>query len=314
MPPMIRGTSAAGCEPAAARKPDWLRVRVPGGDRYRRVRDAVRGAGLHTVCEEARCPNAAECWEAGTATFLILGDTCTRGCTFCAVTRGDPAGSLDLAEAERVAEAARAMGLDYAVVTSVTRDDLPDGGAAAFAATVRRLRSLEPSPLVEVLIPDFTGAALDAVLQARPDVLAHNVEVVERLTPLLRHGRFGYRRSLQVLDEARQGEGGAVLTKSSILLGLGETRDEVLQTMEDLRGVGVEILVLGQYLQPTRDHAAVREFLHPDVFLDLAREGRRRGFGHVAAGPLVRTSYRAAEAYVQRRLASEAPGETSRAR
>jgi len=275
---------------------------VPGGARYREVRDTVRTGSLHTVCEEARCPNAAECWESGTATFLILGDTCTRGCAFCAVARGDPAGTVDEAEAARVAEAVRAMGLSYAVVTSVSRDDLPDGGASAFAATVRRLRSLTPPPLVELLIPDYTGKSLEAVLAAKPDVLAHNVEVVERLTPLLRHGRFGYHRSLQVLDEARRGSDAAI-TKSSILLGLGETRDEVVRTMADLLAVGVEILVLGQYLQPTRDHAPVQEYVRPDTFLGLALDGRRLGFGHVAAGPLVRTSYRAAEAYVQRRRA-----------
>jgi lipoic acid synthetase len=205
-----------------------------------------------------------------------------------------------------VAAAVRRLGLDYAVVTSVTRDDLPDGGAAAFAATVERLRALDPAPLVEVLIPDYRGAPLDAVLAAAPHVLAHNVEVVERLTPLLRHPRFGYRRSLQVLAEAGERAPG-VLTKSSILLGLGESRDEVVRTMEDLRRAGVEILALGQYLQPTRAHAPVAEFLAPEVFAGLADEGRRMGFGYVAAGPLVRTSYRAAEAYARRRALGEAP-------
>ncbi|MDW7712317.1 MAG: lipoyl synthase [Deferrisomatales bacterium] len=281
------------------RKPEWLKVRVPGGERYRAVRETLREGGLHTVCEEARCPNAAECWESGTATFLLLGETCTRGCGFCAVHRGDPGGALDPGEPSQVATAARRMGLSYAVLTSVTRDDLPDGGASVFAAAVARLKALVPPPLVEVLVPDYSNGPLAAVLTAGPDVLAHNVEVVERLTPDLRHGRFAYRRSLAVLQEART-LSRAVLTKSSLLLGLGETRDEVLRTMEDLRTAGVEILVLGQYLQPTRSHAAVRAFVPPEAFEALAEEGRRMGFGYVAAAPLARTSYRAAEAYVQR--------------
>lgn len=294
------------------RKPPWLAVRMPGGERYRRVRAALEAGRLHTVCEEARCPNAAECWEAGTATFLILGDTCTRGCAFCAVTRGESASAPGDAEEEagRVAAAVHRLGLDYAVVTSVTRDDLPDGGASAFAAVVRRLRALDPAPLVEVLIPDYTGAPLNTVLAAAPRVLAHNVEVVERLTPVLRHPRFGYRRSLQVLAEAQERASG-VLTKSSILLGLGERREEVLQTMEDLRRAGVEILVLGQYLQPTRAHAPVAEYLAPEVFAGLAEEARRMGFGTVAAGPLVRTSYRAAEAYARGRAPGESPSPPS---
>ena len=295
------------------RKPNWLRVRFPGGDRYQGVRAAVRAGGLHTVCEEARCPNAAECWESGTATFLILGDTCTRGCGFCAVTRGEPCGTVDGEEPARVADAARRMALDYAVVTSVTRDDLPDGGAAIFADTVRQLRSRQPPPLVELLIPDYTGENLRTVLAAAPDVLAHNVEVVERLTPLLRHARFSYRHSLDVLDQARR-EAPGVITKSSILLGLGESQDEVRQAMGDLRAVGVEILVLGQYLQPTPSHAPVREYVHPDTFAGLAQEGQRMGFGYVAAGPLVRTSYRAAEAYVQRRQGHRGTGRTVPAR
>lgn len=308
-PPGAQGIPDPARRPGGgSRKPPWLAVRMPGGERYRQVRGALAAGGLHTVCEEARCPNAAQCWEAGTATFLILGDVCTRGCAFCAVSRGKPAGdSADAqGEAVRVAGAVARLGLDYAVVTSVTRDDLPDGGASAFAATVAHLRALAPAPLVEVLIPDYTGPALDTVLAAAPHVLAHNVEVVERLTARLRHPRFGYRRSLQVLSEARE-RAPAVLTKSSILLGLGETRDEVIQTMVDLRRAGVEILALGQYLQPTRAHAPVVEYLTPEVFAALAEEGRRMGFGYVAAGPLVRTSYRAAEAYARRRAVGGPP-------
>ncbi|GAB4286350.1 MAG: lipoyl synthase [Deferrisomatales bacterium] len=285
-------------EPARTPKPSWLKVRFPEGERYRAVRDAVSCRGLHTVCREARCPNVAECWGSGTATFLILGDVCTRGCRFCAVTRGDPAGALPSDEPARVAAAARTMGLDYVVVTSVTRDDLPDGGAAVFAETVRAVQALTPPPLVELLIPDLLGGALDTVVDAGPDVLAHNVEVVERLTPALRHGRFAYRRSLEVLEQAKARDP-ALVTKSSILLGLGEAEEEILTTMEDLRRVGVSLLVLGQYLQPTRDHAPVHEYVPPERFDALADTGRAMGFDFVAAGPLVRTSYRAAEAYVR---------------
>ena len=284
----------------STRKPEWLKIRIPGGQRYNRIRRTLKARGLHTVCEEARCPNLGECWEAGTATFMILGDTCTRGCRFCAVQRGDPEGRVDPEEPARVAAAAREMGLDYTVVTSVSRDDLPDGGAGQFAATVRALKEALPGSRVELLIPDYLGGDLDSVLAARPDVLAHNIEVVERLTPLLRHRRTSYRRSLEVLALAR---GEEVLTKSSILLGLGEVPAEVEQALADLRGVGVDILVLGQYLQPTRRHAPVAEFVHPDRFQELAARGRELGFGYVAAGPLVRTSYRAAEAYAHHRQA-----------
>ena len=289
-------------------KPSWLKVPLPGGERYRRVKRAVERGGLHTVCSEAQCPNRGECWNAGTATFLILGDTCTRGCRFCAVTRGDPAGAADAGEPARVARGAEQMGLDYAVVTSVTRDDLADGGASIFADTVRALRALDPAPRVEVLIPDYTGEALRAVIDAGPVVLAHNVEVVERLSASMRHPRFDYRRSLEVLERA--GEAGAprgLLTKSSILLGLGETRRELLATMRDLRRAGVAILVLGQYLRPTRDHAEVAEYVPPERFDELAALGGELGFDFVAASPLARTSYRAAEAYVRRRVAAERP-------
>lgn len=280
-------------------KPDWLKVRLPGGERFRDVRRVVAGHGLHTVCEEARCPNVGECWGAGTATFMILGDTCTRGCRFCAVNRGDPEGALDAAEPDRVARAARVMGLDYAVVTSVTRDDLPDGGASVFAATVRALKALDPAPLVELLIPDYLGASLDALLAARPDVLAHNIEVVERLTGPMRHPNFRYRRSLEVLAQTRA-RAPDLITKSSVMLGLGETDEEIRRAMAELLGVGTRILVLGQYLRPSRSHAPVREYVHPERFQELADAGRRMGFDFVAAGPLVRTSYRAAEAYVAR--------------
>ncbi|MBW2277603.1 MAG: lipoyl synthase [Deltaproteobacteria bacterium] len=280
------------------RKPDWLKVKIPAGERYRRVRGAVRGMELHTVCQEARCPNVGECWEHGTATFLILGVTCTRGCRFCAVSRGDPGGAVDRDEPGRVATAALQMELDYVVITSVTRDDLTDGGASVFADSVAAIKALDPAPLVELLIPDLRGSDLEAVLDARPDVLAHNIEVVEHLTQTLRHARFDYRRSLSVLEQAAAR--GEAITKSSIMVGLGETAKDVISAMRDLRGVGVRILVLGQYLQPTRAHAEVVQFVPPEQFDAWADQGREMGFEFVAAGPLVRTSYRAAEAYSKR--------------
>lgn len=284
--------------PRVSKKPSWLKVSLPGGERYRHVKRAVEDGGLHTVCREARCPNVGECWESGTATFMILGDTCTRGCRFCAVTRGDPEGRVDRGEPARVARAASRMGLDYAVVTSVTRDDLPDGGATVFADTVRELKALDPAPMVELLTPDYLDADLAVVLDSGPAVFAHNVEVVERLCPSMRHGRFTYARSLECLASAAA-KGGSIV-KSSIMLGLGETDEEVRRTMSDLRSAGVEILVLGQYLQPTRDHAGVVEYVPPERFDEWAREGEGMGFDYVASGPLVRTSYRAAEAYVKK--------------
>ncbi len=279
------------------RKPDWLRVGIPKGDRYRMVKRAVASGGLHTVCQEARCPNVGECWESGTATFMILGDTCTRGCGFCAVTRGDPAGMVDGEEPGRVAGAALQMGLDYVVVTSVTRDDLKDGGAGIFAGTVKALRALDPPPLVELLTPDYTGADLATVLDSGPDVFAHNVEVVERLSARMRHHRFDYRRSLDCLAEAAR-HGGSTI-KSSIMLGLGESEEEVRTSMGDLLSVGVSILVIGQYLRPTMEHAEVVEYVEPGRFEQWALLGEEMGFSYVAAGPLVRTSYRAAEAFVK---------------
>jgi lipoic acid synthetase len=282
------------------RKPDWLKMRLPGGEGYRAVRKALTAGGLHTVCESARCPNRGECWAEGTATFLILGSVCTRGCGFCSVDRGAPGGVVDEGEPARVAEAVAAMGLRYAVVTSVTRDDLPDGGASVFAATVRAIRALDPPVLAEVLVPDYLDGDLATVLDSNPEVVAHNVEVVERLTPALRHGRFSYRRSLRTLEQARATRADG-LVKSSILLGLGETEEEIEATMRDLRSVGVDVLVLGQYLRPTPGHAEVVEYVHPDRFDAWAERGREMGFGFVASGPLVRTSYRAAEAFALHR-------------
>jgi lipoyl synthase len=287
--------------PTIERKPRWLRAPLPGGERYLRVRRAVSSCGLHTVCEEARCPNLGECWNAGTATFLILGDACTRGCAFCAVSRADAGAPPDPVEPARVAEAAAEMGLEYAVITSVTRDDLPDGGARIFAATVEALRALEAPPLVELLTPDYAGAPLEAVVDAAPDVFAHNVEVVERLAPSLRHPRFTYRGSLACL-EAAKARRPALVTKSSILLGLGETGAELDAAMRDLRAAGVGILVLGQYLRPSERNAPVIEYVAPERFEALKDRGLALGFDFVASAPLARTSYRAAEAFVRGRV------------
>ncbi len=280
------------------RKPDWLRVPRHTGDRYHKIRRILSKQSLHTVCEEANCPNKSECWNAGTATFMLLGDTCTRGCAFCAVTRGNPQGQCDLSEPQRVADTVGEVGLEYAVLTSVTRDDLGDGGATLFAETICRIKELESSPLVEVLIPDYSGNQLDVVLDAGPAVVAHNIEVVERLFCHYRHQRFSYQRSLDVLRQISS-KSNEITAKSSIMLGLGETAIEIEQTMKDLLAVGVKILVLGQYLAPTRRHVSVQEYISPKIFNYWAKRGKELGFDFVAAGPLVRTSYRAAEAYRQ---------------
>ncbi|MCZ6689903.1 MAG: lipoyl synthase [Planctomycetota bacterium] len=284
----------------ARRKPEWLKVRAPGGDAYRRIKRLLRERSLHTVCEEARCPNMGECWGGGTATIMLMGDVCTRGCRFCAVKTGNPRGRLDRDEPRKVSEVISTLGLKYLVLTSVDRDDLPDGGAAHFAETVRRLKSQDPGLLVEVLIPDFAGdrAALGAVLGAGPDVLAHNLETVRRLTPSVRDRRAGYDPSLDLLRSAKEIRPG-IHTKSSIMLGLGETDVETLEAMADLRSAGVDILTLGQYLQPTPRHSEVVEFIRPERFDALAVEGRAMGFLYVASGPLVRSSYRAGEFFLE---------------
>jgi lipoic acid synthetase len=252
----------------------------------------MRELNLHTVCEEAHCPNIGECWHHGTATFMILGDVCTRACAYCAVKHGKPA-TLDLDEPVRVAEAVQAMRLRYAVVTSVDRDDLPDGGAAIFAATIRETKARVPDCRVEVLIPDFKGEApaLYSVLDARPDILNHNTETVPRLYKRARHGGR-YERTLELFRRARQAAP-SLLTKSGIILGLGEERDELVATMRDLRAADVGILTLGQYLRPSAQHLPVARYYHPDEFRELAEVGRSLGFAHVESGPLVRSSYHA---------------------
>jgi len=275
-------------------KPEWLKVRAPGSENYLRLRGIMRGLKLNTVCEDAHCPNIGECWHHGTATFMILGDVCTRACSYCAVAHGTPA-TLDIDEPRRVAEAVHAMGLKYAVVTSVDRDDLPDGGAGIFAQTIREIRVMMPDTRVEVLIPDFKGdaAALRTVLAAHPDVLNHNTETVPRLYRMARSGGK-YSRTLELLDRARH-FAPEIPTKTGLMVGLGEEHDELVQVFRDLRGVGVSILTVGQYLRPSPAHAVMSRYYHPDEFAALKRIALDLGFVHVEAGPLVRSSYHAHE-------------------
>ena len=280
-------------------RPEWLKVRAPGSENYLRLKGLMQELQLHTVCEEARCPNIGECWHHGTATFMILGDICTRACAYCAVSHGRPNG-LDLAEPARVAYAIEAMALRHAVITSVDRDDLSDGGAFMFAETIRRTRARTPDCCIEVLIPDFQGveASLMEVLDAGPDVLNHNIETVPRLYRMARSGGR-YLRSLELLDRSRRYKP-AIPTKTGIMVGLGEEFDEIVSIYDDLRRVGVAILTIGQYLRPTPKHAPIARYYHPDEFAELKRAALATGFVHVESGPLVRSSYHAheqAEAY-----------------
>jgi lipoic acid synthetase len=275
-------------------KPEWLKVRAPGSDNYLRLKRLMKELKLHTVCEEARCPNVGECWHHGTATFMILGDVCTRACAYCAVAHGRP-GELDVAEPARVAHAIEAMGLRHAVITSVDRDDLADGGASMFVETIRQTRARSPECRIEVLIPDFQGAeaALEAVLDAGPDVLNHNIETVPRLYRMARSGGR-YPRSLELLDRSRRYKP-AIPTKTGIMVGLGEDFDEIVSVFDDLRRVGVSILTIGQYLRPTPKHAPMARYYHPAEFAELKDIALTKGFGHVESGPLVRSSYHAHE-------------------
>jgi lipoic acid synthetase len=273
-------------------RPEWLKVRIPGSEGYFRMKSLVREQGLNTVCEEARCPNVGECWGAGTATFMILGEICTRACKFCAVKTGLPP-VYDLDEPRRIAEAIRKLNLHYAVITSVNRDDLEDGGAHIFAETIRQTRVVCPEIRVEVLIPDFRGSieSLRTVAEAHPDVLAHNVETVPRLYPVARAGSR-YRRSVDHLRNAKR-FGFHVTTKSSLMLGLGEEHEEIIEVLNDLRKAEVDIVTLGQYLQPTRAHLPVERYYTPQEFIEYREYAHALGFRHVAAGPLVRSSYKA---------------------
>ena len=276
------------------RLPSWFKVRAPGGPKYMEVRELLRGGRLHTVCEEANCPNVGGCWERGTATFMVLGDICTRACIYCAVTSGVP-GPLDPQEPVRVAETVARMGLSYAVITSVDRDDLPDGGAWSFARCIAEIGSRVPSCKVEVLIPDFGGNwdALASVMAAGPDMLNHNIETVRRVFRRVR-AKGNYDLSLELLSRARAMRPG-VVTKSGMMVGLGETWEELVETMRDLRSVGCELLTIGQYLRPSKKHVAISRWYTPEEFQDLRRQGEGLGFKHVASGPLVRSSYHAEE-------------------
>ena len=276
-------------------RPSWLKVRFFGGENFQDLKRIMRSLDLHTVCESARCPNQGECWEHRTATFMILGDVCTRACGFCAVTSGRPAGPPDEGEPERVAQAVEQMNLKYAVVTSVNRDDQPDGGAEIFARTIAAIRERVPDCKVEVLIPDFRGdgGALERVVAARPDVLNHNVETVPRLYRRVRPGSI-YARSLELLRRAKR-LAPSMPVKTGMMLGLGEMREEVLEAMGDLVAQGTDILTLGQYLQPTREHLPVQRFVHPREFAEYKQAGQEMGFRHVESGPLVRSSYHAFE-------------------
>jgi lipoyl synthase len=274
------------------RKPSWLKVRAPGGPNYMRLKALMREANLHSVCEEAHCPNIGECWEDATATFMILGDVCTRNCGYCAVVHGKPVWE-DRDEPERIGAAVRDLGLQYVVITSVNRDDLADGGAAHWAATIRAVRHHAPACRLEVLVPDFQGSvtSIDMVLGAAPHIFNHNTETVPRLYKVARHGGR-YERTLELFRRARATAPG-VPTKSGIILGLGEERDEVVATMRDLVSVGVSILTLGQYLRPSAAHLPVARYYAPQEFRELAEVGMALGFAHVEAGPLVRSSYHA---------------------
>jgi lipoyl synthase len=275
-------------------KPSWLKVRAPGSENYIRLKGIMHDLKLNTVCEDARCPNIGECWHHGTATFMILGDVCTRACAYCAVAHGKP-NELDVAEPARVAEAVARMGLQYAVVTSVDRDDLADGGAFIFAETIRLTRARVPGCRIEVLIPDFQGneSSLRAVLDAGPDVLNHNIETVPRLYRMARSGGR-YPRSLELLDRSRHYRPD-IATKTGIMVGMGEEHDEILAVFDDLRAAGVSILTIGQYLRPSPKHARMARYYHPDEFAALKHAALDRGFVHVESGPLVRSSYHAHE-------------------
>lgn len=281
-------------------KPDWLKVKMPSGENYKRLKTLSADLGLHTVCEEAHCPNIGECWGGGTATFMLLGDTCTRGCRFCAVKSGNPNTIVDDLEPVKIAIALKQMNLSYVVLTSVDRDDLPDGGAGHFAQTIVETKERNPNLLIEVLTPDFRGDldAVRTVVGAHPDVFAHNIETVERLQRKVRDIRASYKQSLAVLKAVKEFDP-SIYTKSSLMLGVGETDDEIKKSMQDLRAIDVDVLAIGQYLRPSRWHLEVENYVHPSKFDEFREIGESMGFRYVASGPLVRTSYRAGEYFME---------------
>ena len=292
--------------PSRTAKPPWLKVRFPTGENYNWIRNQSQNLKLSTVCEEAQCPNIGECWNSGTATFMLMGDTCTRGCRFCAVKTARIPPALDASEPVKLAETIEQMNLRYVVLTTVDRDELQDQGASHIARCIRSIQRRNPDLLIEILMPDFRGEMelVQQIIDSRPAVLAHNLETVKRLTSRVRDPRAGYEQSLDVLAYLKK-QGKGTYTKSSLMLGLGEKHEEILQAMQDLRKAGVDFLTLGQYLQPTRKHLKVEEYLKPEIFVEFAEEGHRMGFDYVASGPLVRSSYRAAEFYIERKIRGE---------
>jgi lipoyl synthase len=281
------------------KKPEWLRIRLPSGENYVNVRQTIASLGLHTVCEEARCPNIGECWGGGTATIMIMGDVCTRGCRFCSVTSGRPL-YLDPYEPERVAKAIKKWGLRYVVITSVCRDDLQDGGANHIAKTIKAIKVQCPETIIEPLIPDFNGNrhAIETVAAAGPEVISHNIETVDRLSPLIRDSRATYKQSLRVLEMIKDIDY-KIYTKSSMMLGLGEMEEEVMQAAKDLRSAGVDMVSIGQYLQPTSRHVPVKEYIAPEKFDSYRKSIEKMGFAYTVAGPFVRSSYKAGELFIK---------------
>ncbi len=281
------------------RKPDWIKIRIPSGENYIKIKQTLVQQQLHTVCEEAKCPNISECWGVGTATIMIMGDTCTRGCRFCAINSGKPA-FLDTQEPQRVAKAIKEWGLNYVVITAVCRDDLEDGGAGHMAETILAIKKLSPKIIVEPLIPDYDGdkKSVMKIIRSKPEVISHNVETVERLSPMVRDSRASYKQSLSVLKSIKDIDS-KIFTKSSIMLGLGESRKEVLQTLKDLRSVGVDIVTMGQYLQPTTKHLSVVEYIAPEKFDEYKKDAEEMGFLYAVSGPFVRSSYKASEPFIK---------------
>lgn len=292
------------------RKPEWLKIRPPGGDNYLRIKGLLREKNLHTVCEEAHCPNVAECWATGTATFMVGGDTCTRACRFCAIKTARRPPPLDPNEPVHVAESIAALSLKYVVLTSVDRDDMDDGGAGHFASVIREIKARDRRVLIEALVPDFRGNPRDVetIVDSRLDVYAHNIETVRRLQYRVRDPRAGYEQSLATLRWAREyaaGKGQRLHTKSAIMLGLGETREELIEAFADLRAYGVDVLTLGQYLRPSPQHLPVEKYVTPEEFDELGELARSHGFLYVASGPMVRSSYKAAELFLQGLISGE---------